>query len=349
MKRITCLQVILIAAGFLGVAKAQLPVLTQNIDPSTYVNDYVSIGEWKTNGNLDGWARNAAAVAPLVASGGLLQVSTTSGDPNIARNNFAPAVGTNAELIIVEVNLRMLEGTGSGWEMFWGTTEAGQDSFSGARRIGYTLDVPLDGQFHAIQFDFTGVMPAGVALRDFRIDCGAGAGNKFQMDYVRIGRLMPDTDADGLPDVAETKTGVFLSRRDAGTDPAKPDTDNDGVPDGVEVDLGTDPNDPTAFPVPTLDRYELNPAIYVIPSAGEIVTLLLTFPGLGAKGMPHDLSYLYRQRSGRAGSRALFAPAPQSATQAGSRLSQEPRVAAPPDLPDLWDQQADLGALSADL
>jgi len=71
--------------------------------------------------------------------------------------------------------------------------------------------------------------------------------------------------------------------------------------------------------------------------------------GLGARGMARDLSLLYRQRPGRTGSRALSAPSPQSATQDGSGLSQEPRVAAPPDLPDLSDQQADLGALSAGL
>ena len=65
--------------------------------------------------------------------------------------------------------------------------------------------------------------------------------------------------------------------------------------------------------------------------------------------MARDLSLLYRQRPGRTGSRALSAPSPQSATRDGSGLSQEPGVAAPPDLPDLSNQQADLGALSAGL
>ena len=83
--------------------------------------------------------------------------------------------------------------------------------------------------------------------------------------------------------------------------------------------------------------------------AVEIITLLLTPSGLVARGMPRDLSFLYCQRPGRAGSRALSASAPQSATQAGSGLSQEPGIAPPPDLPDWSDQQADLGALSAGL
>jgi hypothetical protein len=63
-----------------------------------------------------------------------------------------------------------------------------------------------------------------------------------------------DADGDGLLDVYETGTGVFVSATDTGTDPLTPDTDGDGVPDGTEVLVGTDPNDPFDFaaPVPSL-------------------------------------------------------------------------------------------------
>lgn len=238
------------------------PVLTE--DSATLINDYVSIGEWKTAGGLEGWDRNAGAVAPLVVANGLMEVTTVGGDPYISRGNFANAVGMTPELTIVEVRLRMVEGTGGGWEMFWGSTEAGQGGFAGSRRIGYNLNIFPDDQFHILQYDFTGVFPAGVSLRDFRIDVGSGAGNKLQIDYVRVGRVMPDADGDGLPDIAETMTGIFTNRRDAGTDPAKPDTDGDGVPDGVEADLGTDPNNPAEFPIPTFDRYDANPVVYPV-------------------------------------------------------------------------------------
>lgn len=46
---------------------------------------------------------------------------------------------------------------------------------------------------------------------------------------------MPDGDGDRLPDCAETGTGVYVSTRDAGTDPSNPDTDGDGISDGDEV------------------------------------------------------------------------------------------------------------------
>lgn len=62
--------------------------------------------------------------------------------------------------------------------------------------------------------------------------------------------LDPDDDGDGLSDTAETNTGVFVSPRNTGTDPLDPDSDDDGFGDGVEVDAGTDPNDPDSHPLP---------------------------------------------------------------------------------------------------
>jgi len=55
----------------------------------------------------------------------------------------------------------------------------------------------------------------------------------------------PDDDNDGLVDVVETNTGVFVDETDTGTDALDSDTDDDGLNDGEEVvDHGTDPLDP---------------------------------------------------------------------------------------------------------
>ena len=51
-----------------------------------------------------------------------------------------------------------------------------------------------------------------------------------------------DDDNDGLDDVVETNTGVFVSALDTGSDPLNADTDGDGASDGDEVAAGTDPN-----------------------------------------------------------------------------------------------------------
>ena len=62
-----------------------------------------------------------------------------------------------------------------------------------------------------------------------------------------------DADGDGLLDIHETGTGVYVSPTDTGSDPLNPDTDGDGFGDWQEVHAGSDPNDPNSQPlVPTL-------------------------------------------------------------------------------------------------
>jgi hypothetical protein len=246
------------------LARAQTPPVE---DPPELINDYVSIGEFKTDGTsaaaLENWSRNASAIAPLKTVNGVLEVTTVSGDPWIYR---AGLTMLPPEFTTVEVRLRLLPGTIAGsqsnWEMFWGSSAAGQGGFSGARRVGYSLSF-TDNEWHILQYPMADVL-AGAALRDFRIDCGQFAGIKFQIDYVRVGTVSPDTDGDGLPDTVESNTGVFVDARDTGTDPAKADTDGDSVDDGTEVKFGTDPNNPAVFPVAAIDKYDLNPAVYLI-------------------------------------------------------------------------------------
>ena len=62
-----------------------------------------------------------------------------------------------------------------------------------------------------------------------------------------ISTTTTDFDGDGLLDIYETETGVYVSPTDTGTDPLNADTDGDGWPDGTEVSVGTDPNDPEDF------------------------------------------------------------------------------------------------------
>ncbi len=235
------------------------------LDPPALLNDYISIGEFNTAGNAEGWQRNVSAVAPFVVANGELEVTTTGADPWFYRIDFAASRGIPSDFTRVQMRLKIITGSRTGWEMFWGSTTHGGPV--GGQQIGYDLGFD-DSNYHVLEFDLTEQL-AGAPLDDFRIDCGQVGGTKLVVDYIRVGKVSPDTDSDGLPDTVETGTGVFVSARNTGTDPNKPDTDGDGTSDGIEVLYGTDPNDPSKFPVPSIDRYSKNPATYVVGVAIE--------------------------------------------------------------------------------
>ncbi len=255
MKPTLILSLALAVCSVVGTVQAQ-PVYT--LDPPVPINDYISLGEFNTNDVVEGWGFNQGAVA-LAANNGLLRVTTTGGDPWFYRSGIQ---GLAEDFLIVQLRARVLAGERGGWEMFWGSSAGGQGGFSGARRIGYDLGFE-DGEFHILEYDFSAALDGSI-LTDFRIDPGQNAGNRIEIDSVRVGKVSPDTDGDGLPDTVETGTGVFVGPRDTGTDPNVADSDGDGASDAMEVTYGTDPNNAAQFPVPSIDRYSANPAAYIV-------------------------------------------------------------------------------------
>jgi Bacterial TSP3 repeat len=93
--------------------------------------------------------------------------------------------------------------------------------------------------------------------------------------------LDPDDENDGLDDVVETNTGVFVSASDTGTDPNNADSDGDGLSDGAEVHGGTDPNDansPGSSPIPALP----------LPASVLLALAVLVGAARTLRGEPHD-------------------------------------------------------------
>jgi autotransporter-associated beta strand protein len=81
-----------------------------------------------------------------------------------------------------------------------------------------------------------------------------------------------DTDGDGILDIHETGTGIFISATNTGTNPRVTDTDGDGWLDGDELTLGTSPLDGSdALP------FELSAAI-TMQGAGRVDQFTLSFP-----------------------------------------------------------------------
>src|SRR5690606_6920274 len=65
-------------------------------------------------------------------------------------------------------------------------------------------------------------------------------------------------DGDGLPDAAETNTGIFASASNAGSSPVAYDSDSDGLGDWTEVQIGADPVTPNTTAIPLLHRWSFN-------------------------------------------------------------------------------------------
>ena len=81
-----------------------------------------------------------------------------------------------------------------------------------------------------------------------------------------------DTDGDGLLDIHETSTGIFVSATDTGSDPRLADTDGDGWNDGDEVKLSFSPASAQSTP-----RFRVNISTTRLPS-GAIDQLIISFP-----------------------------------------------------------------------
>jgi hypothetical protein len=94
-----------------------------------------------------------------------------------------------------------------------------------------------------------------------------------------------DDDGDGLLDLYETNTGVFVSEFETGTDPLLADTDGDGFDDGDEIVFGSDPTDPLSFPasgVPATSVWGLVPLALALLGPGVIaLRRVRRGPGVG--------------------------------------------------------------------
>jgi hypothetical protein len=60
-----------------------------------------------------------------------------------------------------------------------------------------------------------------------------------------------NNDSDGLLNLVETGTGIYVSPSNTGTNPVNPDSDGDGFFDGLEVQAGSDPNTAASTPPDT--------------------------------------------------------------------------------------------------
>ena len=111
-----------------------------------------------------------------------------------------------------------------------------------------------------------------------------------------------DIDNDGILDVYEDNSGIYISPEKTGTSPTVADTDADGFVDGFEITSGSNPNSATSLPV--TQTATIKPAIeFVFPSASGFLYRVEASTDL------LNWSIIEQGISGNGGSTSRFYPA----------------------------------------
>jgi probable HAF family extracellular repeat protein len=165
-----------------------------------------------------------------------------------------------------------------------GTSATDLGTLGGTRSVGYSINTYgevtgmsfLAGDVIERAFLYTGgkmydleanLLP-GSGVTDIRInnygkcinDLGqiAATGTVNGEAHALLLSPRPDTDHDGIADIYETVTGIYVSPTDTGTNPTNPDTDDDGLTDGEEVKIyHTNPTKPDTDGDGFRDDYEI--------------------------------------------------------------------------------------------
>ncbi|MGJ8698100.1 MAG: putative Ig domain-containing protein [Verrucomicrobiaceae bacterium] len=141
---------------------------------------FASLGEWETDGDLEGWNTNAGK-ATATAAGGILTFTATAPDPQLFKGGGIDI--TQGQII----EIRSRQNDTEPIQFFWADASGG---YGGGRSfiIGAENIIP-DGEFHTYQVNMTDVFVGDVS--SIRFDPGNIAGRSVDIDYIRIGTATP--------------------------------------------------------------------------------------------------------------------------------------------------------------
>lgn len=175
---------------------------------------------------LAGFAALAAACTPTFFAGTSLETQSAGGTSvrliwSAAYDQEFPDVGHSIATYEVRVD---------------GTLVASQPFNVAACRLnGLASNTTYDVEISALSTgleDSRDIPQVGILSESYTTPAGSDPGGTITCT------TETDTDGDRLPDWAETNTGIYVSKRNTGTDPNVADTDGDGLDDGEET-VGT--------------------------------------------------------------------------------------------------------------
>ena len=149
-----------------------------SVADSSPLTSFVSLGEWNTDGDVEGWAFARATGSVF---NGVLTYDTTGADPQMTKGGTLDlSAGTTVEI-------RLRQNDTEPIQLFWAD---GSGGLSPDRRVTIEPGVILnDGQFHNYQINLDNVFVGDVTF--LRIDPGNTGGRFVEIDHIRIGTPTP--------------------------------------------------------------------------------------------------------------------------------------------------------------
>ena len=190
----TKLNLILSTAIFTLLMSIDLIAYTSQLDPSTSLDSYTSMGEFNTDGNYDGW--DFAEIGNPSVSGGSFNGTHIGGYPHMARGqSFEFKVGT-----IIETRMKYDSGSGHGYMRFLPRISGSENIYPGIS--GDVLSTQTDGNFHVYRFTLDAgdtIYFGQLSSARFNPDDGGSSGDNWHIDYIRLSNSSTNTPPPIVP------------------------------------------------------------------------------------------------------------------------------------------------------
>lgn len=197
---------LIFSALLVGFSNAQQNVTLAAVDPTDRLAGSTVLGEWTTDGNLEGWS--GANTSTLTAATGFLMGADASSTLDATVSRSAIVSGPDLDLGFndyVQIRLQLPANYTGDVKFEYGTTvNAG---FAATRQwILPTANIVKDGAFHTYRFEMGLEVFWRDALRDLRITPLIGTTGSFQIDYVEVGDVAGTAPALNL--ITNFKAGL---------------------------------------------------------------------------------------------------------------------------------------------